>query len=67
MYAFVQTVYIMYGVSEMYTSLLYNTHNIVVHIRINFSAESLIALHSIVQSSTQFVDSSDYFFQYIPL
>lgn len=39
MYAFIQTVYIMYGVSEMYTSLFYNTHTIVVHIRVSFSAE----------------------------
>lgn len=47
MYAFIQTVYIMYGMSEMYISLLYNTHIIVLHTRISFSAEKshCIAFH----------------------
>lgn len=38
--------YIMHGMSEMYTSLLYYTHIIVLYTRVSFSAESLIALYS---------------------
>lgn len=37
---------IMHGMSETYTSLLYNTRVTVVHTRISFSAGSLIALRS---------------------
>ena len=68
MYAFIQTVYIMYGMSEMYTSLLRNTHIFVVDTRVHFSAEKLTALIPHVQSNTQFVNFSDFFFfQYISL
>lgn len=58
----------MYGMSEMYTSLLRNTHIFVVDTRVRFSAEKLTALIPHVQSNTQFVNFSDFFFfQYISL
>lgn len=46
MYAFVQTVYRMHGMSETYTSLLYNTRISVAHTGVSVSAGSLIALRS---------------------
>lgn len=62
MNAFIQTAYIMYGMSGMYTSLLYNTHVIVVDMRVHFSAGSLIALIPCVQSHAQSVNSFRFFF-----
>lgn len=52
----------MHGMSEMYTSLLCNTHIFVVAKRVHFSAEKLTALIPHVQSNTQFVNFSDFFF-----
>ena len=51
----------MYGMSEMYTSLSCNTHIFVVDTRVRFSAEKLTALIPHVQSNTQFVKVSDFF------